>query len=116
MIVAVQVLDGISAAVLAVLVPLIIADATRGTGHFNLAQGILGTAVGIGASLSTILAGYTYDHFGMVAAFLSLAGVAAAGFIAVLAFMPETGEGPDASNEFRRGALLPRSSGAQRRS
>jgi MFS family permease len=116
MIVAVQVLDGISAAVLAVLVPLIIADATRGTGHFNLAQGILGTAVGIGASFSTILAGYTYDHFGMVAAFLSLAGVAAAGFIALLAFMPETGEGPDASNEFRRGALLPRSSGAQRRS
>jgi predicted MFS family arabinose efflux permease len=116
MIVAVQVLDGISAAILAVLVPLIIADTTRGTGHFNLAQGILGTAVGIGASFSTILAGYTYDHFGMVAAFLSLAGVAAAGFIAVLAFMPETGEGPDASNEFRRGALLPRSSGAQRRS
>jgi len=89
--VAVQVLDGISAAVLAVMVPLIIADATRGTGHFNLAQGIMGTAVGIGASLSTTLAGYTYDHFGMVAAFLSLAGLAAAGFLAVLAFMPETG-------------------------
>ena len=91
MLVAVQVLDGISAAVLAVMVPLIIADVTRGTGHFNLAQGTVGTAVGIGASFSTMLAGYTYDHFGMVSAFLSLAGVAATGFIAVLAFMPETG-------------------------
>ena len=52
MLVAVQILDGISAAALAVLVPLIIADVTRGTGHFNLAQGIIGTAVGIGASIS----------------------------------------------------------------
>jgi MFS family permease len=107
MLVAVQILDGISAAVLAVMVPLIIADATRGTGHFNLAQGTVGTAVGIGASLSTILAGYTYDHFGTVAAFLNLAGLAAVGFIAVLAFMPETGGFPEESNEFRRRALLP---------
>ena len=91
MLVAVQMLDGISAAVLAVMVPLIIADVTRGTGHFNLAQGVMGTAVGIGASLSTTLAGYTWDHFGIAPAFLGLAGLAAAGFIAVLAFMPETG-------------------------
>lgn len=105
MLVAVQILDGISAAVLAVMVPLIIADATRGTGHFNLAQGIVGTAVGIGASLSTTLAGYAYDHFGLVPAFLSLAGLAGTGFIAVLAFMPETGI-PEESNEFRRRALL----------
>ena len=55
--VAVQVLDGVSATVLAVLVPLIIADVTRGTGHFNLAQGTVGTAVGIGASVSPFLAG-----------------------------------------------------------
>jgi MFS family permease len=114
MLVAVQILDGISAAALAVMVPLIIADATRGTGHFNLAQGTVGSAVGIGASLSTILAGYTYDHFGMVSAFLSLAGVAAAGFIAVLAVMPETGEGPIESNEFRRETIFPKPSGPHR--
>lgn len=106
MLVTVQVLDGISAAVLAVMVPLIIADATRGTGHFNLAQGTVGTAVGIGASLSTILAGYIYDYFGTVPAFLSLAGLAAVGFIAVLAFMPETGGFPETSNETPPGALL----------
>ena len=92
MLVAVQVLDGISAAVLAVMVPLIIADVTRGTGHFNLAQGITGTAVGIGASLSTTLGGYACDRWGITSAFLILAGVAAAGLVAVLALMPETGE------------------------
>jgi hypothetical protein len=116
MLVAVQLLDGISAAVLGVLVPLIAADVTRGTGHFNLAQGVTGTAVGIGASLSTTLAGYAWDYFGIVPAFLGLAGVAAAGFIVVLAFMPETGGLPQKSNEFGRGALFPRSSGAHRHS
>ena len=37
-IIAAQLLDGISAAALGVLIPLVIADITRGTGHFNLAQ------------------------------------------------------------------------------
>jgi MFS family permease len=92
--VAVQVLDGISATVLAVLVPLIIADVTRGTGHFNLAQGAVGSAVGIGASLSPILAGYTTDQYGSAIAFLGLAGLATLGFMSVLLLMPETGNGP----------------------
>jgi MFS family permease len=106
MLAAIQILDGISAAVLAVLVPLIIADATRGTGHFNLAQGTVGTAVGIGASLSALVAGYTYDYFGTVPAFLSLAGLAGFGFIVVLVFMPETGGFPEKGNETPPGALL----------
>ena len=90
LLVAVQILDGISAAVLGVLVPLIVADVTRGTGRFNLAQGIVGCAVGIGASLSTTLAGYATDHFGSTAAFLTLAGLGAAGLALVAALMPET--------------------------
>jgi MFS family permease len=97
LLVAVQVLDGISAAVLAVMVPLVIADVTRGSGHFNLAQGTVGTGVGIGASLSMILAGYISDHFGGAAAFFGLAGLAATGFVLILALLPETmqiGNGP----------------------
>jgi predicted MFS family arabinose efflux permease len=90
LLVAVQVLDGISAAVLAVMVPLVIADVTRGTGHFNLAQGTVGTGVGIGASLSMVLAGYVSDHFGGAAAFCGLAGLAATGFVLILALLPET--------------------------
>ena len=42
--VAIQVLDGISASVLGVMVPLIVSDLTRGTGRFNLALGAVGIA------------------------------------------------------------------------
>lgn len=90
LLVAVQALDGISAAVLGVLVPLVIADTTRGTGHFNLAQGVVGCAVGIGASLSTTLAGYLTDRFGSQTAFLGLASVATLGLAVVVLLMPET--------------------------
>jgi MFS family permease len=85
-----QVLDGVSAAVLGVLVPLIAADVTRGTGRFNLAQGMIGTAVGIGASVSGVLTGYTADLAGTTAAFLMLTAVGAVGLTSVWALMPET--------------------------
>ncbi len=86
----VQVFDGITAAVLSVMVPLIVADVAYGSGHFNLAQGIVGTATGIGASLSTVLAGYISDIFGSSVAFVGLAGIAALGLTVIWAFMPET--------------------------
>jgi len=90
---AVQILDGITASVFAVMVPLVVADLTRGTGRFNLGQGILGTATGIGASLSATLAGYVTDRFGFGAAFGTLAIIALAGFTLVWFLMPETRPG-----------------------
>ena len=42
-----------------------------------LGQGILGTSTGIGASLSTTMAGYITDRFGSSAAFASLAAITA---------------------------------------
>jgi len=90
LLVLVQLLDGLTAAVFSVMVPLVVADLTRGSGHFNLGQGIIGTFVGIGASLSATLAGYISDHFGSPAAFAGLAGIAAIGFTIVWLFMPET--------------------------
>jgi len=87
---AVQILDGITASVFAVMVPLVVADLTRGTGHFNLGQGILGTATGIGASLSATFAGYLTDRFGSATAFGSLTVIALAGFTLVWLLMPET--------------------------
>lgn len=90
LLVVVQLLDGVTAAVFSVMVPLVVADLTRGTGRFNLGQGILGTATGIGASLSTTLAGYIIDHFGGPAAFATLAAIALAGFAVVWFLMPET--------------------------
>src|SRR5262249_62204268 len=44
LLVAVQIFDGITAAVFSVIVPLIVADVAFGSGHFNLALGIIGTA------------------------------------------------------------------------
>ena len=90
LLVVVQLFDGITAAVFAVLIPLTVADLAFGSGHFNLAQGIVGTAVGIGASLSTFLAGYISDTFGSSVAFLGLASVAGVGLAAILLIMPET--------------------------
>jgi predicted MFS family arabinose efflux permease len=90
LLVAVQVFDGITAAVFSVMVPLIVADVAFGSGRFNLAQGIVGTATGIGASLSTVLAGYISDKFGSSAAFFGLAAVAAAGLALIWFVMPET--------------------------
>ncbi len=92
-----QLLDGISAAVFAVMVPLVIADLTRGTGHFNLGQGIVGTTVGIGASVSTTYAGYLSDRFGSPIAFLGLTTAAALAFVAMWTMMPETRPVPDSA-------------------
>ena len=90
LLVLVQVFDGITAAVFAVMIPLIVADVAFGSGHFNLAQGIVGTATGIGASLSTVLGGYVSDKFGNATAFIGLSGVAALGLLLILFVMPET--------------------------
>ncbi len=91
LVIAVQVLDGVCAAVLGVALPLVVADITRGTGRFNLGLGIVGSAVGIGAALSTAFAGLAFDHFGSTAAFLGLASVAAGGLLLVRLLLPETG-------------------------
>ncbi|WP_314949367.1 MFS transporter [Bradyrhizobium cosmicum] len=90
LLVAVQVFDGLTAAVFAVMIPLIVADVAFGSGHFNLAQGIVGTATGIGAALSTSLGGYVADKFGNATAFIGLSGVAATGLLLILFVMPET--------------------------
>jgi MFS family permease len=87
---AIQLLDGVSGATLGVLVPLVIADLTRASGHFNLAQGSVGCAMGLGASLSTTLSGYVADAYGGVAAFDMLASLAVLGFVWLALAMPET--------------------------
>ncbi|UFZ07008.1 MFS transporter [Bradyrhizobium ontarionense] len=92
LLVAVQIFDGVTAAVFAVMIPLTVADVAFGSGHFNLAQGIVGTATGIGASLSTVMAGIVNDRFGSATAFTGLSGVALAGLVLIALVMPETGQ------------------------
>ena len=86
----VQVLAGLTAAVIGVLTPLVIADVTKGSGRYNLAQGAVGTASGIGASVSTIASGYFAQLLGDTAAFFGLAAVGLAGLLILWWFLPET--------------------------
>ncbi len=90
LLVAIQALDGIAAAIFNVVSVLVIADLTRGTGRYNLALGAVSTAVGVGAALSQLIAGSIVHHAGSRAGFLFLAGVASAAFAVLHLFMPET--------------------------
>jgi MFS family permease len=85
-----QALDGVSAAVFGVMLPLIAADLTRNTGYLNLAIGALGLAAGLGATFSTVVAGAVADRFGTPVSFLFLAAVAAASVALLWLAMPET--------------------------
>ena len=86
----IQCLDGIGAGIYGALFPLVIADLTRGTGRFNVSQGAVATAQGLGAALSASLAGIIIVSAGYSTAFLVLAGIAAVGFCLYLFGMPET--------------------------
>jgi MFS family permease len=88
--VGVQLLDGVAGTVLGVLQALVIADLTKGTGRFNLAQGFVGVVSGIGATVSTTLFGLVAGTLGRTGSFLAMALVAFAAFAIVWAFMPET--------------------------
>jgi MFS family permease len=89
-VVIVQLLDGVSAAVLGVMVPLIVADITRGTGRFNSSLGVVGMVSGGGAAISMTLAGAITDHLGSQFAFFGLATIAILAIVAVLTLIPET--------------------------
>ena len=91
-IVAIQILDGIRAAIFGVVSVLVIADLTRGSGRFNVTVGAIATAVGMGAALSQTSAGAIVHHFHFNTGFLFLAAIAAAAFGILYCFMPETRE------------------------
>jgi len=88
--VGVQLLDGIGAGIFGAIFPIVVADLMRGTGRFNVAQGAVITAQGIGSALSTSLAGFVVVYAGYSAAFLTLGGIAAVGAVLFFFAMPET--------------------------
>lgn len=86
----VQSLDGVGAAIFGVLWVIVISDLAKGTGRFNLLQGAIQAALGLGAFLSNFLAGPVVQQFGYDAGFLGLAGIALTGLALFAVFMPET--------------------------
>ena len=93
----VQALDGIAASCIGILVPLVASDIAGHSGRYNLSLGFIGLAIGVGATISTSLAGWIADTFGARAAFASLAAVGLAAVILALCAMPETSTAGNAS-------------------
>ncbi len=90
----VQLLDGVGAGLIGALFPIVVADLTRGSGHFAAAQGVVGTLHGIGSMMSMVLGGGLVVWAGYDTAFLVLASIAALGGILVWSAMPETRGAP----------------------
>ena len=88
--VAAQTIGGISAAVFGVLLPLIAADITARSGRLNLAIGLIGVPIYVGAALSTSIGGAVATDAGTSTAFLVLAAIGLVGMAMIGLGMPET--------------------------
>jgi MFS family permease len=88
--IAVQLLDGITGSVVTILTILVITDLTAGTGRFNLAQGVLGALTGTSAAISTAAVGFIAQGFGDTVGFLTMAACTSTSIVLLLAFLPET--------------------------
>ena len=91
--VSVQILDGIAGGIFGVLSVLMVADLTKGTGRFNVTQGMLNTAIGVGAGLSNVLAGFVVKSAGYNVGFLILAAIAVVALAVFWFCVPETKTG-----------------------
>jgi MFS family permease len=106
--VGVQSLDGLANGIFGMIFLLILRDITAGTGRFNAAQGALTTLIGVGATLSNLIAGWIVQIAGYAAGFLFLAGVAVLGAAIFGVWMPETAPSlRRASGESRPGGGSP---------
>jgi predicted MFS family arabinose efflux permease len=89
-VVGIQLLDGVAAGIFGVISVLIASDLMRGTGRFNLAQGLTALATGVGATFSNATSGFVVLWFGYPCGFLYLASIAGGALIFFGLLMPET--------------------------
>ncbi len=89
-VVAIQLLDGVAAGIFGVISIIIAADLMRGTGRFNLAQGLVALSTGLGAAASNVCAGFVVQVFGYTTGFFTLTAIAVGGLAFFASFMPET--------------------------
>jgi len=85
-----QILDGLGGGFFGLLHPYLVADATFGTGRFNVVMGLTASCFGFGATLSNLIGQNVVEKFGHVT---SLSGSLVISAIPVLIFgffMPET--------------------------
>ena len=91
-VIGIEVLDGIAAGIFGVTSVMIASDLMRGTGRFNLAQGLMALCIGIGAGLSNVTGEFAVQWFGYSAGFLLLGGIATCALAFFAMLMPETRE------------------------
>lgn len=90
LLIAIQILDGIGAGIFGVVALLMVADLTKGTGRFNLAQGMMSTAIGLGAAASQFLTGLITDATSYNTGFGFLASIAVVALAVFYTTVPET--------------------------
>ena len=90
LLVVVQILNGVSGAIIGVLTVIVITDLTAGTGQFNLAQGAVGAMIGVAASISTFATGFLFQGIGAFYGFVAIAAVATAATAVIWLFVAET--------------------------
>ncbi|WP_310618571.1 MFS transporter [Flexibacterium corallicola] len=88
--VSIQSLDGVANGIFGVIILLMCADLTKGSGRFNVTQGAMAALVGIGSACSNFAAEYIVEFFGYNPAFFTLACLAAIAGVFFLIFVPET--------------------------
>jgi MFS family permease len=88
--IAIQLLDGITGSIVTILTILVITDLTAGTGRFNLAQGVVGALTGTAAAISTGAVGFIAQRFGDEIGFLTMAACTSASIVLLWTLLPET--------------------------
>jgi MFS family permease len=89
-VIAIQCLDGVTGSIITVLTILIVADVTKGTGRFNLAQGVFGTLTGFASAISPGIFSALVLRFGDAAGLLTMALGLGVGMVMLWLAMPET--------------------------
>lgn len=95
-IIAIQALDGVGAGLQGALFPIMVADLTRGSGRFNIALGAATMIQGIGAAVSTTLAGAIIVVGGYTTAMGVLTAIAILALVLLVIGVPETAHRADA--------------------
>ncbi len=90
MMVAMQILDGISAGIFGLVVTLVVADFCRHNNRFNSTLAALYMVLTLANGLSEFSSGMLASHFGFSAAFAILTLIATFGLAIIVALLPET--------------------------
>jgi len=97
--VAMQSLAGLTAVVIGIMTPLVVADLTRQSGRYNFTLGAVIMVGSAGAAISTLVSGFAAQWFGFATAFLMLTVVAGGAAALMWLRFPETVESARTAEE-----------------